>query len=37
LQELALPLDESDALLDQLISEMPSSTHSTASVQKEAK
>jgi len=35
LQELALPPDESDALLDKLISEMPSSTSSTASAEKE--
>jgi transcriptional regulator with XRE-family HTH domain len=36
LQELALPLDESDALLDKLIGEMPSSDNSTTSAEKEA-
>jgi len=35
LAELALPPDESDTLLDKLISEMPSSTHSTTSAEKE--
>jgi len=35
LQELALPLDESDDLLDKLIGEMPASTRSTTSAEKE--
>ncbi len=35
LQELALSLDESDALLDKLIGEMPSSANSTVSAEKE--
>jgi len=35
LQELALPLDESDDLLDKLIGEMPAPTRSTTSAEKE--
>jgi len=37
LVELALPPDESDALLDKLLGEMPSSDNSPASAEKEVR